>query len=175
MRWAQPLLQLKERHRLSCVAELRCDSGTGPVTSDVAPPTGERHPGLFTKGRNQRLVEMVYSDLGEANEKEKIDEFSGLRVGELHTLRAYLLPRRNSLSVTPYFRETNTCTSSPIPLPRNLAPSKSGLRHMELERLASPILCACDLEHSRCLGTWLEFWRIFARPLRDHYSVSICY
>ena len=74
------------------------------MTGDVAAYIGERHTGLFTEGRDQSLVEIVYSYPGEANEKEKIDEFSGLRVGELHTLRAYLFPRRDGLTDNTIYR-----------------------------------------------------------------------
>ena len=103
-RMPQPLLQLKERHRLSGVIELRSDGGTSAVTGDVASHIRERHTGLFTEGRDHRVVEIVYSYLGEANEKEKIDEFSGLRIGQLHTLRANLFPRRDGLTDNPIYR-----------------------------------------------------------------------
>jgi hypothetical protein len=61
-------------------------------------------PAFFTEGRDQRLVEIVYSYLGETNEKEKIDEFPGFWVGEPYTLWAHLFPYRDGLTDNPIHR-----------------------------------------------------------------------
>ncbi len=63
---------------------------------------GKRHTGLFTEGRDQRFVEIVYSYPGEAN--ERIDEFSGLRVGEFYALWTVPVPSSDGLTNNPIYR-----------------------------------------------------------------------
>ena len=74
------------------------------MTGDVAAHIGKRNTGLFAESRNERLVQIVYSYPGEANEKEKIDQFASLRVGEFCTLRAHLFPRGDGLADNPIYR-----------------------------------------------------------------------
>jgi len=66
--------------------------------------SGRGTPAFLQRAGNQRLVETVFSYLGEANEKEKIDELRGFRVRVLHALRAYLFPRRDGLTDNPIYR-----------------------------------------------------------------------
>ena len=74
------------------------------MAGDVAAHIGERDTGLLAESRNQRLVEIVYPYPGKTNEKEKIDQFASLRVGEFCTLWTHLFPRGDGLSDNPIYR-----------------------------------------------------------------------
>ena len=95
---AQPLLQLKKRHGFSRVVKLGSDSRAGSLTGDVAAHIGERNTGLLTESRDERLVQLGYFYPGKANEKEKIDQFASLEVGESYALWTHLLPCGDGLA-----------------------------------------------------------------------------
>jgi hypothetical protein len=56
------------------------------MTGDVAAHIGERNTGLLTESRDECFVQIGYSYPGKAGEKEKIDQFTSLRVWEFFTL-----------------------------------------------------------------------------------------
>src|SRR5580698_4467521 len=100
----QPLLQLEECHRLPRVVELRCHSGAGAVTGDVAAHVGKRNTGFLAQSWDERLVQIGHTYSGEANEEEKIDQFSSLRIGEFYTLRTHLFPGGDGFADNPIYR-----------------------------------------------------------------------
>src|SRR3984957_4936177 len=100
----QPLLQLKKRHRVPSVVELGRDGRPGAVAGDVAAHICKRDTGFFTESRDERLVEIVYSYPGEANEEEKLYQFASFRVGEFCTLWTHLFPGSDGLSDNPIYR-----------------------------------------------------------------------
>lgn len=102
-RMTQPLLQLKERHRLARVVELRRDRGPGAVTGDVATHIGKRNAGLFAESWNEPLVEIAHSYPGQANKKEKVDHFASLRIGEFCSLWAYSFPGGDGFADNPIY------------------------------------------------------------------------
>jgi hypothetical protein len=99
------------------------------MTGDVAAHIGERNTGLLTESRDERFVQIGHPYPGKSDEKEKIDQFAGLRVWEFCTLWTDLFPRSDSFADNAIYRlgEGGGCLVEPT-LPSSMFISPNFVR-----------------------------------------------